>query len=86
MKISDVANTFFKDKLGVSNISVYVYNYAGKPRIYIFMSDILNFEFVTSTKKGVTTFTIVKLRNSTKVSDDNMMMVLRKWIKSEYIK
>lgn len=85
MKLSEKIEGFFKDRLGVENINLYTYNYNGRPRMYVFMSDQLNFIFTTYKNRGRQDYHLAKLQNQSLVSDDNIKMIIDKWIRSEYL-
>lgn len=83
--LKDSTKQWFKEKLGVDNIRIYVNRYSGRPKYFNFFSSNLDFSFGIYKKNGEIRYAIGYIRNTTNASNDNVKMIVNKLIEGELI-
>lgn len=83
--LKDSTIKWFQDKLGVSDIKIFVNTYNGRPKYYNFFSSNLDFSFGLFKKHGKWEYAIGYIRNTTGATDDNVSMIINKLIEGELI-
>ncbi|WAX16474.1 hypothetical protein LC76P1_00037 [Lysinibacillus phage LC76P1] len=81
--LSEKTRNWFKEKLGVEHIRIYVNTYNGRPKFYNFFSNKLDFSFGIYKQKGEMHYAIGYIRNNTGATNENMRMIIDKLIKGE---
>lgn len=81
--LKDTTKQWFREKLGVEHIRIYVNTYNGRPKFYNFFSNKLDFSFGIYKQKGETYFAIGYIRNNTNATNENIRMIVNRLIEGE---